>query len=152
MTKMTVLERAAAAADGNELDVLRQDAHQVITAARQYLADPCLPEYEMHVLKVEAIIGNLLSSLEGADNGPARCAVIAFARGLVRGEHHSRGYPPHRRLRILLNSAALLYQRSSTPLPSSPDDAPTVQLPLEFRPEHRADTATTIRVPVAGTA
>ncbi|MFD3422415.1 hypothetical protein [Streptomyces decoyicus] len=131
---MTLLERTAAGERGDDLEIVREDARQVMRAARACLGDEGRSAYAaFHVPRLEAVIANLLpySSARVQHAGPANVvvrAIAAHSRDLISGAHSSRSYPAHRRLRLLLYSAGRLMTicRSMHPptmaLPNTGDD------------------------------
>ncbi|MEV7383861.1 hypothetical protein [Streptomyces lydicus] len=114
----TLLEAVTAAVHGDERQTLREDARQVILAARACLNGGDAAIYaSLHVPAVEAVIANLLPACMGrARQSSVVLAVVEHARALVDGTHVSQSYPAQRRLRLLLHSAhRLLVISQATP-------------------------------------
>ncbi|MGW2027651.1 hypothetical protein [Streptomyces decoyicus] len=67
----TLLEAVTAAVHGDERQMLREDARQVILAARECLNGGHAAIYaSLHVPAVEAVIANLLPVCTGASGNP----------------------------------------------------------------------------------
>lgn len=112
----TLLEAITAAVYGDERQMVREDARQVILAARECLDDGSAAIYaSFHVPGVEAVIANLLPVCTGrAGQSSVALAVVDHASALVDGTHVSQSYPARRRLRLLLHSAHRLLVISQT--------------------------------------
>ncbi|MER7986473.1 hypothetical protein ABTY53_12850 [Streptomyces noursei] len=102
----TLLDAITAPVHGNERQVVREDARQVIFAARECLNSGDTWSASFHVPAVEAVIANLLPICTGrARQSPLATAVVDHARALIDGAHVSQSYPAQWRLRVLLHSA-----------------------------------------------
>ncbi|WP_200884794.1 hypothetical protein [Streptomyces noursei] len=114
---ITLLDAATTAVHGNERQVVREDARQVIFAARECLDGGDMWSASFHVPAVEAVIANLLPICTGRTRQSSLAtAVVDHARALVDGAHVSQGYPAQWRLRVLLHSAyRLLVISQATP-------------------------------------
>ncbi|MEU8911762.1 hypothetical protein [Streptomyces nigrescens] len=112
----TLLEAITAAVHGDERQTVREDARQVILAARACLNGGNTAIYaSLHVPAVEAVIANLLPVCTGrARQSSVALAVVDHASALVDGTHVSQSYPARRRLRVLLHSAHRLLVISQT--------------------------------------
>ncbi|MFG2865489.1 hypothetical protein [Streptomyces sioyaensis] len=112
----TLLEAITAAVHGDERQMVREDARQVILAARECLdGGDAEPYAGSHVPAVEAVIANLLPACGGrAKQSSLAVAVVDHARALLDGDHVSRSYPARQRLRVLLHSANRLLVISQT--------------------------------------
>ncbi|WP_216849110.1 hypothetical protein [Streptomyces sp. TM32] len=111
-----MLDAITAAVHGDEHQVVREDARQVILAARECLAGDDADLYaSLHVPAVEALITNLLPTCtKRAIRSPLAIAVVDHARALVDGTHVSQNYPARQRLRVLNHSAHRLLVISQT--------------------------------------
>ncbi|MFE2157084.1 hypothetical protein ACFW9M_04635 [Streptomyces lydicus] len=114
----TLLEVITAAVHGDERLMVREDARQVILAARECLDGGDAELYaSCHVPAVQAVITNLLPTCTGrARQSSLTMTAVDHARALLDGTHVSQSYPARRRLRILLYSAhRLLVLSQPTP-------------------------------------
>ncbi|MEV7384380.1 hypothetical protein [Streptomyces lydicus] len=118
MTRTTLLESITAAVHGDELQVVREDARQVILAARGCLdGGDSTHHARLHMPAVEAVIANLLPTCTRlARQSSLALAVVDHARALIDDTHASHGYPSRQRLRVLLHCAhRLLVISQATP-------------------------------------
>ncbi|MEU9120580.1 hypothetical protein AB0C96_12085 [Streptomyces sp. NPDC048506] len=114
----TLFEAITAAVHGDERQMVREDARQVILAARECLDGGDAWLYaSTHVPAVEAVIANLLPICTGrARQSSVAMQTVDHARALRDGHHVSQTYPAQRRLRVLLHSAhRLLVISQATP-------------------------------------
>lgn len=107
----TLLEAITIAVHGDERQMVREDARQVVLAARACLDGAAAGIFaSSHVPAVEAVIANLVPACtRRTRRSLVAFAVVKHARSLIDGTHASHSYPARRRLRILLYSAHRLF-------------------------------------------